>query len=150
MNNFKIIYIFRLKVYPIKSMEKLIKYSLVLIALYTALRTIVALFFYDQAPIAFLASEFDQDQMDEYRARVLLPAFYLTLNYFIFRYFSGKNPTSPLWPIYVIGVSLMVTQVIGFITFMPFTQDTITMFFVTLFISYVARVGHNRRKNEIF
>ena len=136
--------------YPIKSMEKLIKYSLVLIALYTALRTIVALFFYDQAPIAFLASEFDQDQMDEYRARVLLPAFFLTLNYFIFRYFSGKNPTSPLWPIYVIGVSLMVTQVIGFITFMPFTQDTITMFFVTLFISFVAREGHNRRKNDIF
>ena len=136
--------------YPIKSMEKLIKYSLVLIALYTALRTIVALFFYDQAPIAFLASEFNQDQMDEYRARVLLPAFYLTLNYFIFRYFSGKNPTSPLWPIYVIGISLLITQIIGFITFMPFTQDTITMFFVTLFISFVARVGHNRRKNEIF
>ena len=136
--------------YPIKSMEKLIKYSLVLIALYTALRTIVALFFYDQAPIAFLASEFDQDQMDEYRARVLLPAFFLTLNYFIFRYFSGKNRTSPLWPIYVIGVSLIVTQVIGFITFMPFTQDTITMFFVTLFISFVAREGHNRRKNDIF
>jgi hypothetical protein len=131
-------------------MEKMIKYSLVLIALYTALRTIVALFFYDQAPIAFLASEFDQDQMDEYRARVLLPAFFLTLNYFIFRYFSGKNPTSPLWPIYVIGVSLMITQVIGFITFMPFTQDTITMFFVTLFISFVAREGHNRRKNDIF
>ena len=131
-------------------MEKLIKYSLVLIALYTALRTIVALFFYDQAPIAFLASEFDQDQMDEYRARVLLPAFFLTLNYFIFRYFSGKNPTSPLWPIYVIGISLIVTQVIGFITFMPFTQDTITMFFVTLFISFVARAGHNRRKNDIF
>ena len=136
--------------YPIKSMEKLIKYSLVLIALYTAMRTIVALFFYDQAPIAFLASEFDQDQMDEYRARVLLPAFYLTLNYFIFRYFSGKNPTSPLWPIYVIGISLLITQIIGFITFMPFTQDTITMFFVTLFISFVARVGHNRRKYEIF
>jgi hypothetical protein len=131
-------------------MEKLIKYSLVLIALYTALRTIVALFFYDQAPIAFLASEFDQDQMDEYRARVLLPAFFLTLNYFIFRYFSGKNPTSALWPIYVIGISLIVTQVIGFITFMPFTQDTITMFFVTLFISFVAREGHNRRKNDIF
>ena len=131
-------------------MEKLIKYSLLLIALYTALRTIVALFFYDQAPIAFLASEFNQDQMDEYRARVLLPAFYLTLIYFIFRYFSGKNPTSPLWPIYVISVSLIVTQVIGFIVFMPFTQDTISMFFLTLYIGIVARLGHNRRKNEIF
>ena len=136
--------------YPIKSMEKLIKYSLALTALYTALRIIVALFFYDQAPIAFIASEFDQDQMDEYRARVLLPAFFLTLNYFIFIYFSGKNPTSSLWPIYVIGISLLITHIIGFITFMPFTVGSITMFFVTLFISFVARVGHNRRKNEIF
>ena len=131
-------------------MERLVKYSLILVGLYTAMRTLIALFFYDQLPIAFLATEFNQDQMDEYRARVLLPAFFLTLNYFIFRYFSGKNPTSPLWPIYVISVSLIVTQVIGFIVFMPFTQDTISMFFITLYIGIVARLGHNRRKNEIF
>lgn len=131
-------------------MDRLIRYSLILVGIYTLMRTVIALFFYDQLPIAFLATEFNQDQMDEYRARVLLPAFFLTLNYFIFRYFSGKNPTSPLWPIYVIGISLLITQIIGFITFMPFTQDTITMFFVTLFISFVARLGHNRRKNEIF
>ena len=77
-------------------MDRLIRYSLILVGIYTAMRTIIALFFYDQLPIAFLATEFNQDQMDEYRARVLLPAFFLTLNYFIFRYFSGKNPTSPL------------------------------------------------------
>ena len=136
--------------YPIKSMEKLIKYSLVLIVLYTALRTIVALFFYDQAPIAFLAREFDQDQMDQYRARVLLPAFFLTLNYFILRYFSGKNPTSPLWPIYVISISLLLTHLIGFVTFMPITKDPVIMFFICLFVCFVARVGHNKRKNEIF
>ena len=136
--------------YPNILMEKLIKYSLVLISLYIALRTIVALFFYDQLPIAFLANGFDQEQMNEYRARVLLPAFFLTLNYFIYRYFSGKNPTSSLWPIYVIAVSLVITHVIGFITFMPFTQDTITMFLITLFIGMVSREGHKRRKNEIF
>ena len=130
-------------------MEKLIKYSLVLIALYTALRTIVALFFYDQAPIAFLASEFDQDQMNEYRARVLLPAFFLTLNYFIFRYFSGKNPTSALWPIYVIALSLVITQIIAFLTFLPFNQATIQFFIICLFICFIARQGHNKRKNEI-
>lgn len=130
-------------------MEKLIKYSLALTALYTALRIIVALFFYDQAPIAFIASEFDQDQMDEYRARVLLPAFFLTLNYFIFRYFSGKNPTSPLWPIYVISVSLLITHIIGFITFMPLTKDPIIMFLICLLVCFVARAGHNKRKNEI-
>ena len=130
-------------------MEKLIKYSLVLVGIYTAMRTIIALFFYDQLPIAFLATEFNQDQMDEYRARVLLPAFFLTLNYFIFRYFSGKNPTSPLWPIYVISVSLLITHIIGFITFMPLTKDPIIMFLICLLICFVARAGHNKRKNEI-
>ena len=130
-------------------MERLVKYSLILVGLYTAMRTLIALFFYDQLPIAFLATEFNQDQMDEYRARVLLPAFFLTLNYFIFRYFFGKNPTSPLWPIYVISISLLITHIIGFITFMPLTKDPIIMFLISLFICFVARAGHNKRKNEI-
>ncbi len=130
-------------------MDRLIKYSLILVGLYTAMRTLIALFFYDQLPIAFLATEFNQDQMDEYRARVLLPAFFLTLNYFIFRYFSGKNPTSPLWPIYVISVSLLLTHIIGFITFMPLTKDPIIMSLISLYICFIARAGHNKRKNEI-
>lgn len=130
-------------------MDRLIRYSLILVGIYTAMRTIIALFFYDQLPIAFLATEFNQDQMDEYRARVLLPAFFLTLNYFIFRYFSGKNPTSPLWPIYVISVSLLITHIIGFITFMPLTKDPIIMFLICLLVCFVARAGHNKRKNEI-
>ena len=135
--------------YPNILMDRLVKYSLIIIGLYTAMRTIIALFFYDQLPIAFLAGNFNQDQMDEIRARVLLPAFFLTLIYFIFRYFSGKNPTSPLWPIYVIAVSLVITQIIGFITFLPLTQITIQFFIITLFIGFIARQGHNKRKNEI-
>jgi hypothetical protein len=136
-------------VYSHRFKERLIKYSLILVGLYTTLRIFIALFFYDQLPIAFLATEFNQDQMDEYRARVLLPAFLLTLNYFILRYFSGKNPTSPLWPIYVISISLILTHIIGFITFLPLSKDPIIMFFICLFICFVARAGHNKRKNEI-
>ena len=130
-------------------MKRLIRYSLILVALYTTMRILVALFLYDQLPIAFLATEFNQDQMDEYRARVLLPAFFLTLNYFILRYFSGKNPTSPLWPIYVISVSLIITHIIGFITFMPLSKDPLIMLFISLFVCFIARAGHNKRKNEI-
>ena len=130
-------------------MERLVKYLLILVGLYTAMRTLIALFFYVQLPIAFLAIEFNQDQMDEYRARVLLPAFFLTLNYFILRYFSGKNPTSPLWPIYVISVSLIITHIIGFITFMPLSKDPLIMLFISLFVCFIARAGHNKRKNEI-
>jgi len=130
-------------------MRRLIRYSLILVALYTTMRILIALFLYDQAPIAFLATEFNQDRMDEYRARVLLPAFFLTLNYFILRYFSGKNPTSPLWPIYVISVSLIITHIIGFITFMPLSKDPLIMLFICLFVCFIARAGHNKRKNEI-
>ncbi len=130
-------------------MDKLIKYSLISIGLYVTLRAVIALFFYDQFPIAFLATEFNQDQMDEYRARVLLPGFFLTLNYFIFRYLSGKNPTSSLWPIYVISISLLLTHIIGFITFMPLTKDPIIIFCICLYLSFIARKGHNKRKNEI-
>ena len=130
-------------------MKGLIRYSLILVALYTTMRILIALFLYDQAPIAFLATEFNQDQIDEYRARVLLPAFFLTLNYFILRYFAGKNPTSPLWPIYVISVSLIITHIIGFITFMPLSKDPLIMLFICLFVCFIARAGHNKRKNEI-
>ena len=130
-------------------MKRLIKYSLILVALYTTMRILIALFLYDQLPIAFLATEFNQDQMDEYRARVLLPAFFITLNYFILRYFSGKNPTSPLWPIYVISVSLIITHIIGFIIFMPLSRDPLIMLFISLFVCFIARAGHNKRKNEI-
>jgi len=131
-------------------MNRLIKYSLICVALWASVRIIILLFFYDQLPISFLASEFSQDQMEEYRARVLLPAFFLTLNYFIYRFFAGKNPTSPLWPIYVISVSLIISHIIGFITFLPFTQDSIIMFLICCYICFVAKTGHNNRKNEIF
>ena len=65
-------------------MDRLIKFSLIIIGLHTAMRAIIALFFYDQFPIAFLAGDFNQDQMDEYRARVLLPAFFFNFNLFYF------------------------------------------------------------------
>ena len=104
------------------SMERLIRYSLLIAGLYTAMRTIINLFFYDQLPIAFLASDFNEVEMSEYRARVILPAFFLTLIYFIYRHFAGKNPTSPLWPIYVISIAFALTQIIGFITFLLIKQ----------------------------
>ena len=131
-------------------MGRLIKYFLITIALYLAMRTLIALFFYDQLPIAFIASEFNQDQMDEYRARVLIPGFFLTLIYFIFRYLSGKNPTSAIWPMYVSSIAMLITHIIGFMTFMPLTQDPIAMFLVTLAIFLVSRKAHHVRKKEIF
>ena len=131
-------------------MNRFARYSLILIAIYMLMRIIISLFFYDQFPIAFLAAEFNQDQMDEYRARVIIPAYFLTCVYFTGRYLSGKSSTSTVWPLYVVSVSLLITHIIGFITFMPFSQDPITMFIGTLWAFFVTRKAHNLRKNEIF
>ena len=136
--------------YPINLMAKLINYLLILTAIYLAARSILAMFFYDQIPIPFIVTEFNLEQINEYRARVLLPGFFITLIYFIFRFFSGKNPTSVMWPIYVSTMSLVITHIIGFIVFLPLTKDTIIMFLVSLFICLIARAGHHTRKNEIF
>ena len=131
-------------------MGKLINVLLLIVAIYLAARSIIGMFFYEQLPIPFIVSEFNLDQINEYRARVLLPGFFLTLIYFIFRFFSGKNPTSVMWPIYVSTISLVITHIIGFLVFLPFTKDTIIMFLLTLLICLIARIGHNKRKNEIF
>jgi hypothetical protein len=131
-------------------MSRLIKFSLVIIAAYLGVQTFIALFFYDAFPIAIQAVEFTLEQMSEYRARVVLPSFFLTLIYFIYRYFSGKNPTSALWPIYVSLVAFFITQVIGFITFVPLSLDPIIMLLVTIFMLVVVRKAHTERKKEFF
>ena len=131
-------------------MSRLIKFSLAIIAAYLGVQTFIVLFFYDTFPIPIQVVEFTFEQMSEYRARVILPSFFLTLIYFIYRYFSGKNPTSALWPIYVSLVAFFITQVIGFITFVPLSTDPIIMFLVTIFMIAVVRKAHTERKKEYF
>ena len=131
-------------------MGKLFNILLIIVALYLAARSIVGMFFYDELPVPLIITEFNVDQINEYRARVLLPGFFITLIYFIFRFFSGKNPTSAMWPIYVSTLSLVITHIIGFLVFLPFTKDTIIMFLIAFIICLIARFGHNKRKNEIF
>ena len=121
-----------------------------MIAAYLGVQPFIALFFYDAFPIPIQAVEFTLEQMSEYRARVVLPSFFLTLIYFIYRYFSGKNPTSALWPIYVSLVAFFITQVIGFITFVPLSLDPIIMLLVTIFMLVVVRKAHSERKKEYF
>jgi hypothetical protein len=131
-------------------MSRLIKFSLVIIAVYLGAQTFIALFFYDAFPIPIQAVEFTLEQMSEYRARVVLPSFFLTLIYFVYRYFSGKNPTSALWPIYVSFIAFFITQVIGFITFVPLSTVPIIVFLVTIFMLVVVRKAHTERKKEFF
>ena len=118
--------------------------------MYLSALAISALFFYENFSGVLQFTEFSRDQILEYKARVAMPAFFLTLIYFIYRYFSGKNPTSAAWPIYVASVSLLITQIIGFITFLPFTFDTGTIFLLTTCMLFVVRKAHNTRKKEYF
>jgi hypothetical protein len=118
--------------------------------MYLSALAISALFFYENFSGALQFTEFSRDQILEYKARVAMPAFFLTLIYFIYRYFSGKNPTSAAWPIYVASVSLLITQIIGFITFLPFTLDTGTIFLLTACMLFIVRKAHNTRKKEYF
>ena len=131
-------------------MNRLIKFCFFLIAVYLSALAIFTLFFYEDFSGALQLTEFSHDQILEYKARVAMPAFFLTLIYFIYRYFSGKNPTSAAWPIYVASVSLLITQIIGFITFLPFTFDTGTIFLLTTCMLFVVRKAHNTRKKEYF
>ncbi|MGY8772232.1 MAG: hypothetical protein ACKVID_02495 [Gammaproteobacteria bacterium] len=131
-------------------MSRLIKFSLALIAGYLAMQTAIAIFFYETISLPLQSVEFSQEQITEYRARVIIPAFFLTLIYFIYRYFVGKNPTSALWPIYVANLAFLSTQIIGFITFLPISTDGIIMFLITLFMLFTVRKAHNQRKKEFF
>lgn len=136
--------------YPNNEMDRLLKFCLVIVAAYLALHAFIGIFLHDQFPIALQVTEFNFDQVTEYRARVLIPSFFLTLIYFIYRYFAGKNPTSTLWPVYVALVSLVLVQIIGFFTFLPISFDPIIMLLVTIFMLGIVRKAHNKRKKEFF
>ena len=131
-------------------MNKLLKFGLVFVAAYLGWHAFIGIFFYDKFPIALQVTTFNFDEMTEYRARVLIPSFFLTLIYFIYRYFAGKNPTSALWPVYVALVSLVSTQIIGFITFVPMSFDPIIMLLATIFMLVIVRKAHIERKKEFF
>ena len=57
---------------------------------------------------------FTKEVMYEWRLRTIIPALYLTICYFIYRFFAGRNPTTTLWPIYIVITSFVITQFIVF------------------------------------
>ena len=131
-------------------MEKLTKIFLIIIAIYLAFQTVSLLFLYERFAVPLQTTNFTLEEMQTYRARTLIPAFLLTLLYFIYRYFSGKNPTSALWPIYVALIAFLISQCIGFVTYLPINYDSMFMFVATCIMLFVVRKAHQTRKNEIF
>ncbi len=100
--------------------------------------------------IVFPGTEFNPMLMAEWRTRTVQPAFYMTASYFILRHFLGKNPTSTLWPVFLILLFFSITQSLLFIEKpYKFGVPGIAMFVVSIFVTLLVRLSHAKRKNEI-
>ena len=98
----------------------------------------------------FPGTKLEPPIMSEWRARTIQPALYGTLAYFIFRYLTGKNPTSPVWPIFAIFSFFTVAQIFLFFDEeYKFGLPGIFTFFSSIFVMFILRLAHNQLKNEI-
>ena len=129
-------------------MTRLIRYSLGLMFAFFSTMSFFMIFI-PEAILVLPGSSWTAEQMSEWRLRTLLPAFYLTICYFIYRYFSGRNPTSTIWPILIIIFFFMITQIISLFN-NYFSWIQIFSLFLTVMVFLLLREAHNRRKNEIF
>ena len=129
-------------------MTRLIRYSLGIMFGFFSIMAVFMIFI-PEAILVFPGSNWTAEQMSEWRLRTILPAFYLTICYFIYRYFSGRNPTSTVWPILIIIFFFMLTQIISlFNNYFSWVQ--LLSLSLTVLVFLLLREAHNRRKNEIF
>ena len=129
-------------------MTKLIRYSLGLMFVFFSIMAVFMIFI-PETILVFPGLSWTAEQMSEWRLRTILPAFYLTICYFIYRYFSGRDPTSTVWPILIIIFFFMLTQIISlFNNYFSWLQ--LLSLSLTVLVFLLLREAHNRRKNEIF
>ena len=91
---------------------------------------------------------FTKEVMYEWRLRTIIPALYLTICYFIYRFFAGRNPTTTLWPIYIVITSFVITQFIAFF-FMSITIAQIICFLISLGTAFSLRMADLKRSRQI-
>ena len=96
----------------------------------------------------FLLLGLSADELESLRTKTVRPMLYLTGIYFIFRYFTGKNPTSTVWPVYVMFASFTFVQFIAFFT-SPFSVFLTISFLLSLFATVILRIAHNRRQKDV-
>ena len=130
-------------------MDKLTNIFIIAASIWIGVQAIGLIFFYDSFDVPYFAVGIDPELLDEFRHRTIMPAFYLTMLYFVVRYFSGRNPTSPIWPIFVSYSAWTLTLFISFFTMGIHTISVVFFIITTLGILLVRR-AHNKRKNEIF
>ena len=125
--------------------------KLVLICLFAFFLIMSGLFmFANHLVVVFPGTELDPMVMAEWRTRTIQPAFYLTASYFILRHFLGRNPTTTLWPVFLIFLFFTLTQALLFFDRpYKFGIPGITMFAASIFVTLFIRLSHSKRKKEI-
>ena len=125
--------------------------KLVLICVFFFFLIMSGLFmFANHLVVVFPGTELDPMVMAEWRTRTIQPAFYLTASYFILRHFLGRNPTTTLWPVFLIFLFFTLTQALLFIDRpYKFGIPGISMFAVSIFVTLFIRLSHSKRKKEI-
>ena len=129
-------------------MERFIKYFLSLLMIFSLLLAgifMVMPTYMDQ----LTALGFSPEEMRIWVYRVVVPTYFLTIAYFSYRYLSGKNPTSTVWPILIVTFFFLISQIVGFIFFF-FHWIQFFYLFITIVSFFVLREAHNRRKKDIF
>ena len=97
----------------------------------------------------FPGSGLSVEELSDWKSRTIDPTMYLTLLYFIYRYFVGKNPTSTIWPVYVVAICFSFTQFVALFTFDKINLFMLTNLLITVAAVFIFRIAHNRRKKEI-
>ena len=123
--------------------------KVILIVLFVFFTALSLCFIIDPNLISvFPGAGFTEEEMYEWRLRTIIPSLYLTICYFIYRFFAGKNPTSTLWPIYIVITSFVITQFVA-IFFMGITIAQIFCFIVTIGTAVVLRLADLKRSRQI-
>ena len=126
-------------------MDELLKSLLGVFSLWLIYNAIALLFAIPEITLPFT----NEELLSEYRQRVLVPTLFLTVLYFVYRYFRGKNPTSPLWPVYVTLCSWLACNLIA-LSWISSVRGLIIGLGINITMLVIVRSAHNKRKNEIF
>ncbi len=123
--------------------------KVILIVLFVFFTSLSLCFIIDPNLISvFPGAGFTEEEMYEWRLRTIIPSLYLTICYFIYRFFAGKNPTSTLWPIYIVITSFAITQFIAFF-FMGISITQILCFLITIGTAFALRMADLKRSRQI-
>lgn len=123
--------------------------TIILIVLLVFFATLSLFFIIDPNSISvFPGAGFTEEEMYEWRLRTIIPSLYLTICYFIYRFFAGKNPTSTLWPIYIVITSFSITQLIAFF-FMGISIAQVICFLITIGTAFALRMADLKRSRQI-